>query len=162
MGESCANERNSMKIFVSNLSFLLTEDDLDLIFKPFGEVGEIIISHEKQTDLPVALIEMKSIDEVRAAIKVLNGIEIIGQTINLRFRNSDIHRRGDTNRRLGETRRVTPIRRSTRNRRMNVATIDSEDKRANNDRRASYERRQISPRRITENRRVLSVRRALA
>ena len=151
-----------MKIFVSNLSFLVTKDDLDLIFRPFGEVGEIIISHEKQTELPVALIEMKNLEEIKAAIKVLNGVEIIGQTINLRFRNSDDDRRGTTNRRIGKTRRAIAIRRSTRNRRMNVATFDSEDKRADNDRRTANERRQISPRRITENRRVLSVRRALA
>ena len=151
-----------MKIFVSNLSFLLTEGDLDLIFKPFGEVGEIKILHDKQSDLPIALIEMKNLDEVRMAIRSLNGINIIGHTINLRIRNSDGDRRSAANRRMNNIRRVIPIRRSTRFRRINVVTLDSEDKRTENDRRTTYERRQIFPRRIIENRRVLSLRRALA
>ena len=151
-----------MKIFVSNLSFLLTEDDLDLIFKPFGEVGEIKILHDKRSDLPVALVEMKNLDEIKAAIKVLNGIEIIGQSIYLRVRNSDADRRGIANRRIDNIRRVIPIRRSLSNRRMDAVIPDYEDKRTGNARRATYERRQILTRRITENRRVLSVRRALA
>ena len=151
-----------MKIFVSNLSFLLTEGDLDLIFKPFGEVGEIKILHDKQSDLPVALVEMKNLDEIRAAIKVLNGIEIIGESIYLRVRNSDGDRRGATNRRIDNIRRVIPIRRSLSNRRTDLVIPDYEDKRTGNARRATYERRQILTRRITENRRVLSVRRALA
>ena len=151
-----------MKIFVSNLSFLLTEGDLDLIFKPFGEVGEIKILHDKQSDLPVALIEMKNLDEIKAAIKVLNGIEIIGQSIYLRVRNSDGDRRDTANRRIDNIRRTIPIRRSLSNRRTDAVIPDYEDKRTESERRASYERRQILSRRITENRRVLSVRRALA
>ena len=151
-----------MKIFVSNLSFLLTEDDLDLIFRPFGEVGEIKILQDKQNDLPVALIEMKNLDEVKAAIKVLNGIEIIGQSIYLRVRNSGGDRRDAAKRRIDNSRRGIPIRRSLSKRRMDVVTLDTADKRTVNDRRNTYERRQILPRRITENRRVLSVRRALA
>jgi len=151
-----------MKIFVSNLSFLLTKDDLDLIFKPFGEVGEIKILHDKRSDLPVALVEMKNLDEIRAAMKVLNGIEIIGQSIYLRVRNSDGDRRDTTNRRIGNSRRVIPIRRSLSNRRTDALIPDYEDKRTGNERRTTYERRQILPRRIRENRRVLSVRRALA
>lgn len=151
-----------MNIFVSNLSFLLTEDDLDLIFKPFGEVGEIKILHDKQNDLPVALVEMKNPEEVKAAIKVLNGIEIIGQNIYLRIRNSDGDRRDTTNRRIDNLRREMEIRRSLPIRRMNLATLDAADKRTGSDRRITYERRQNLHRRITENRRVLSVRRALA
>jgi len=151
-----------MKIFVSNLSFLVTEDDLDLIFKPFGEVGEIKILHDRQGDLPIALVEMENHDDVRMAIKALNGIEIIGHTINLRVRNSNGDRRDTVNRRINNHRRVIPIRRSTPNRRMNVVTLDSEEKRADNDRRSNYGRRQIFPRRIKGNRRSLNVRRALA
>ncbi len=151
-----------MKIFVSNLSFLLTEDDLDLIFKPFGEVGEIKILHDEQSDLPIALVEMKNLDEVKVAIKVLNGIEIIGQTIYLRVRNSDGDRRDAANRRIDDIRRVEQVRRSLSKRRMDVVTLDTADKRTGNDRRNTYERRQILSRRITENRRVLGVRRALA
>ena len=57
-----------MKIFVSNLSLLVTEDDLVLIFKPFGEVGEIKILHDRQSDLPLAFVEMKNEGEAREAI----------------------------------------------------------------------------------------------
>jgi len=151
-----------MNIYVSNLSFLITEDDLDLIFKPFGEVGEIKILHDRQNDLPIALVEMKNLEEVKAAIKVLNGIEIIGQNIYLRIRNSDGDRREATNRRIDNLRREMEIRRSVPKRRMNLAALDTADKRTENDRRTFYERRQFLPRRIAENRRVLSGRRASA
>ncbi len=151
-----------MKIFVSNLSFLVTEDDLDLIFKPFGEVGEIKILHDKQGELPIALVEMKNHDEARMAIRSLNGIDIIGHTINLRVRNSNGDRRNAGIRRIEQKRRFLAIRRTTRFRRINDVTLDSEDNRTNNHRRTIYERRQIFPRRITENRRVLGLRRALA
>ena len=56
-----------MKIFISNLSLLVTEDDLDLIFKPFGEVGEIKILRDRQSDLPLAFVEMKNDAEASAA-----------------------------------------------------------------------------------------------
>lgn len=151
-----------MKIFISNLSFLVTEDDLDLIFKPFGEVGEIKILHEKQSELAAALIEMKNLSDAKEAVKVLNGIEIVGQTINLRFRKRDSDRRDDTDRRIDIPRRSKKVRRLILNRRIKFDTIKSEEKRADNDRRNIDERRLIIPRRTTENRRILKVRRAVA
>lgn len=151
-----------MEIFVSNLSFLVTEDDLDLIFKPFGEVGEIKILHDRQSDLPVALIEMKKVDDARRAIQVLNGVDIIGQSINLRVRNSGSDRRNTSNRRMIKIRRAIAIRRSLQNRRLKLVTLDKGEERSDHQRRNRSERRQISPRRITDNRRILSVRRALA
>ena len=113
-----------MKIFITNLSMLVTEEDLDLIFKPFGEVGEIKITFDRQSDLPVALIEMKNYDEARAAINALDGIELIDQTIKLRIRKSNGDRRNTTNRRIEKIRRVIVVRRSTRNRRMKNRQIN--------------------------------------
>ena len=151
-----------MKIFISNLSLLVTEDDLDLIFKPFGEVGEIKILRDRQSDLPLAFVEMKNDGEARAAINVLDGIELIGHTITLRVRNSDGERRTADNRRIEEIRRVLSIRRSAQLRRLNVAAFDSYDKRSDSDRRSIYERREIAKRRIEEKRRVSIDRRVFA
>ena len=151
-----------MKIFISNLSFLVTEDDLDLIFKPFGEVGEIKILRDRQSDLPLAFVEMKNDAEASAAINVLDGIEIIGHTINLRMRNNDSERRTPANRRIEEIRRALTIRRSPQLRRLNVAAFDSYDKRSDSDRRSIYERREIAKRRIEAKRRVSIDRRVFA
>ena len=151
-----------MKIFISNLSLLVTEDDLDLIFKPFGEVGEIKILRDRQSDLPLAFVEMKNDGEASAAINVLDGIEIIGHTINLRMRNNDSERRTPANRRIEEIRRALTIRRSPQLRRLNVAAFDSYDKRSDSDRRSIYERRELAKRRIEAKRRVSIDRRVFA
>jgi len=151
-----------MKIFISNLSLLVTEDDLDLIFKPFGEVGEIKILRDRQSDLPLAFVEMKNNGEASTAINVLDGIELIGQTINLRLRNSDGERRTTDNRRIEEIRRALTIRRSPQLRRFNVAAFDSDDKRSDSDRRSIYGRREIAKRRIEAKRRVSIDRRVFA
>ena len=151
-----------MKIFISNLSLLVTEDDLDLIFKPFGEVGEIKILRDRQSDLPLAFVEMKKDSEARTAINVLDGIELIGHTITLRVRISDGERRTADNRRIEEIRRVISIRHSAQLRRLNVAAFDSDNKRSDSDRRSIYERREIAKRRIEAKRRVSIDRRVFA
>ena len=151
-----------MKIFISNLSLLVTEDDLDLIFKPFGEVGEIKIFRDRQSDLPLAFVEMKSDGEARTAINVLDGIELIGHTITLRVRNGDGERRTTDNRRIFESRRVLTIRRLSSNRRMDVKSIYSDDNRSDSDRRSIYERRELANRRIEAKRRVSIDRRVFA
>ena len=151
-----------MKIFISNLSLLVTEDDLDLIFKPFGEVGEIKILRDRQSDLPLAFVEMKNDIEASAAINVLDGIELIGHTITLRVRNNDSERRTTANRRFEEIRRVISIRRSAQFRRLNVVAFDSDNKRSDSDRRSIYERREIAKRRLEEKRRVSIDRRVFA
>ena len=151
-----------MKIFISNLSLLVTEDDLDLIFKPFGEVGEIKILRDRQSDLPLAFVEMKNDIEASAAINVLDGIELIGHTITLRVRNNDSERRTTANRRFEEIRRVISIRRSAQFRRLNVVAFDSDNKRSDSDRRSIYERREIAKRRIEAIRRVSIDRRVFA
>ena len=151
-----------MKIFISNLSLLVTEDDLDLIFKPFGEVGEIKILRDRQSDLPLAFVEMKKDSEARAAINVLDGIELIVHTITLRMRISDCERRTPANRRIEEIRRVISIRRSAQLRRLNVAAFDSYDKRSDSGRRSISERRELPKRRFEAKRRVSLDRRVLA
>ena len=151
-----------MKIFIDNLSLLVTEEDLHLIFKPFGEIGEIKITYDKQSKLPIAFVEMKSDRGGREAINALDGIELIDHKIILRVRENDSGRRGAGDRRDEKSRRILSIRRITRFRRMEVLTVNIEDKRSKADRRTDILRRQNSTRRNAENRRVSIDRRVLA
>jgi cold-inducible RNA-binding protein len=64
-----------MKIYVGNLSYEVTEQDLRQEFEAFGGVDSVSIISDKFTGRPkgFAFIEMSSKDEAEAAITSLNG-----------------------------------------------------------------------------------------
>ena len=64
-----------MKIYVGNLSYEVTEEDLRQEFKAFGEVKSVSIITDKYTGRPkgFAFVEMESVSEGQAAITSLNG-----------------------------------------------------------------------------------------
>jgi len=64
-----------MKIYVGNLSFDATEEELRAEFAPFGEVESIAIPTDRYSGRPrgFAFVEMPSVSEGQAAIAALNG-----------------------------------------------------------------------------------------
>jgi len=64
-----------MKIFVGNLSFEVTEDELAAEFGTFGKVDSVAIPADKVSGRPrgFAFVEMGSRSEAEAAIEGLNG-----------------------------------------------------------------------------------------
>ena len=151
-----------MKIFVGNLSLLVTEEDLNLIFKAFGEVRKIKIINDKQGSSAVATVEMKNESDAWLAINVLDGIELIDHAIILRVRNEVADRRSTTERRITDNRRILSLRRSSSDRRLTVEPIDFGNRRMNSDQRSYNERRQLAVRRTITKRRASVGRRALA
>ncbi|NOR64470.1 MAG: RNA-binding protein [Candidatus Scalindua sp.] len=74
-----------MKIYVGNLSYDTTEEDLHLAFKTFGKVISAIIIKDKFSGQAkgFAFVEMSSTTEGQAAIEGLNGKELKGRELNV-------------------------------------------------------------------------------
>ncbi len=72
-----------MKIFVGNLSFDLTEDELAAEFGTYGRVESVAIPADKFSGRPrgFAFVEMPSRSEAEAAIEGLNGKSLKDRTI---------------------------------------------------------------------------------
>ena len=69
-----------MNIFVGNLSFKTTEEELQKEFDAFGEVAsvKIIVDHETFKSRGFAFVTMPNQDQATAAISSLNGKDING------------------------------------------------------------------------------------
>lgn len=74
-----------MKIYIGNISFNTTEDQLRDAFTAFGEVTSLNIITDKYDNRPkgFAFIEMSSKDEATAAIAGLNGKDLNGRNLNV-------------------------------------------------------------------------------
>ena len=74
-----------MKIYVGNMSYDTTEEDLHLAFKKFGKVISAAIIKDKFSGQPkgFAFVEMSSDAEGQAAIAGLNGKELNGRELNV-------------------------------------------------------------------------------
>ena len=74
-----------MNIYIGNMSFNTTEDQLRQAFEAFGAVSTVNIIKDKYSGEPrgFAFVEMSSKDEAMAAISGLNGQEIDGRALNV-------------------------------------------------------------------------------
>ena len=74
-----------MNIFVSNLSFYATEENLKDMFSAFGFVNsvKIIVGKEANDQHGVAFINMPSDVEAKAAMLGMNNKEIEGRTLSV-------------------------------------------------------------------------------
>jgi RNA recognition motif-containing protein len=74
-----------MKIYVGNLSFEMTEEELHQEFAAFGEVESVVIPTDRYSGRPrgFAFVEMPSVSEGQAAISALNGKVVRDRTLNV-------------------------------------------------------------------------------
>ena len=74
-----------MKIYVGNLSYEVTEEDLRLALEPFGQIESVTIIKDKQSGQSkgFGFVEMASKAEGQVAIEGLNGKELKGRTLNV-------------------------------------------------------------------------------
>jgi len=72
-----------MNIYVGNISWDMTEDDLKSAFEPHGQVSSVKIITDKFTGRSrgFAFVEMPEKTEAEAAISGLNGKELKGREI---------------------------------------------------------------------------------
>jgi len=74
-----------MKIYVGNLSYEVTEEDLRLALEKFGQVESATIIKDKRSGQSkgFGFVEMASKAEGQSAIDGLNGQELKGRTLNV-------------------------------------------------------------------------------
>jgi cold-inducible RNA-binding protein len=72
-------------IFVGNLNFKTTEDELRKLFEPFGAVDRVTILTDRDTGRSrgFAFVEMANAEEGDKAIAGLNGAQLEGRTLNI-------------------------------------------------------------------------------
>jgi RNA recognition motif-containing protein len=74
-----------MKIFVGNLSYQTSQDELHQAFSAFGSVEQVSVVTDRDTGQPrgFAFVEMSNRAEAEAAIAALNGSEMNGRALNV-------------------------------------------------------------------------------
>jgi len=74
-----------MNMYVSNLGFHVSEEDLRKLFEPFGEVSsaKVITDRETGRSRGFGFVEMKSNDQANKAMTSLNNKEIEGRAISV-------------------------------------------------------------------------------
>ena len=88
-----------MNIFVGNLNYSITEDDVREIFEEYGELSSVKLITDKFTGKSkgFAFVEMADDSEAKKAIEELNGADVEGRSMVV---NESIEKKRD-NRRPG-------------------------------------------------------------
>ena len=79
-------ERGTLKnIFVGNLSFNTSEEELRQLFEPYGQVDRVSILTDRETGRSrgFGFVEMANSEEGEKAIAALNGSDFGGRAINV-------------------------------------------------------------------------------
>jgi cold-inducible RNA-binding protein len=74
-----------MKLYVGNLSFESTENDLQDLFEQHGKVAEVALMMDRMTGKSrgFAFVTMNDATEANAAMSALNGKEVAGRTLTV-------------------------------------------------------------------------------
>jgi len=74
-----------MNIYVGNLSYSVSEDDLKALFAEFGEVQNVKIITDKFSGQSkgFGFVEMPNQEEAQAALTSLNGRDVKGRNLNV-------------------------------------------------------------------------------
>jgi cold-inducible RNA-binding protein len=74
-----------MKIYVGNMSFNTSEDELRDLFSQYGAVADVAVISDRETGRPrgFGFVTMDNDAEANAAIAALNGQEVGGRTLTV-------------------------------------------------------------------------------
>lgn len=74
-----------LNIYVGNLSFDATEEDVIALFSEYGRVDRVNLISDRQTGRPrgFGFVEMSDENEGRAAIEALNGADHLGRSLTV-------------------------------------------------------------------------------
>ena len=83
-------------IFVGNLNFNTSEDDLRNLFATYGQVDRVSIMTDRDTGRSrgFGFVEMASSEEGEKAIAALNGTQLGGRTLNVNEARPKVDRGG--------------------------------------------------------------------
>jgi RNA recognition motif-containing protein len=84
-GLKSQRSKSQMNIFVGNLSFQTSQDELHAAFAQYGNVERVNIVTDRDTGQPrgFAFVEMTDQREAETAISQLNGAELNGRAMNV-------------------------------------------------------------------------------
>ena len=73
------------KLYVGNMSFKTSEDELRTAFGAFGTVTDVYVAMDKMTGRPrgFAFVTMGTPEEAKAAAEKLNGVDLGGRTLTV-------------------------------------------------------------------------------
>jgi RNA recognition motif-containing protein len=73
------------KLFIGNLDYTVTSDDLKAAFAALGTVVDAVVISDKMTGRSrgFGFVEMSSEEEAKAAIEKMNGADLKGRKINV-------------------------------------------------------------------------------
>lgn len=85
LGNSKARKQMNNKLFVGNLPFSLSEEDLSELFAQYGEVVSCSMPTDRDTGRKrgFAFVEMKDQSQAEAAIAALNGRQVEGRALSV-------------------------------------------------------------------------------
>ena len=74
-----------MSIYVGNLSYEITEDDLQEVFADYGEVKRVYLPVDRETKRKrgFGFVEMSNDDQESVAIETLDGAQWMGRQIKV-------------------------------------------------------------------------------
>lgn len=74
-----------MSIYVGNISYKVTQEDLNEVFSEYGNVTRVQLPTDRETGRQrgFAFVEMETEDEETAAIEALDGCDWMGRTIKV-------------------------------------------------------------------------------
>ncbi|MFP4410555.1 RNA recognition motif domain-containing protein [Coleofasciculus sp.] len=74
-----------MSIYVGNLSYDVTAEDLSAVFADYGAVKRVQLPTDRETGRPrgFGFVEMETDDEETAAIEALDGAEWMGRNLKV-------------------------------------------------------------------------------
>ncbi|NET55749.1 MAG: RNA-binding protein [Symploca sp. SIO2E6] len=96
-----------MSIYVGNLSYEVTQEDLDGVFAEYGTVKRVQLPTDRETGRPrgFGFVEMEKEEDETAAIEALDGAEWMGREIKVnKAKPREDRRSGGGNRRGGNSR----------------------------------------------------------
>ena len=75
----------SAKLFVGNLDYTVTSEELKSMFSEFGNVVDAVVITDRETrrSRGFGFVEFGSDDEAKKAIEAMNGKDINGRKINV-------------------------------------------------------------------------------
>jgi RNA recognition motif-containing protein len=73
------------KLYVGNMSFKTSEEELRSAFSQFGTVADVYVAMDKMTGRPrgFAFVTMGSEEEAKIAAEKLNGVDLGGRTLTV-------------------------------------------------------------------------------